>query len=146
MVITLIFRSKKVFGILWKGIKHITINKKFMETNLVIRKALLKGKVKVSGAQNSALRLLAASLLTNETIELNNCPYGLVDVQVQLEMIRVLGKYFSTVEETDIINEEESVITSLDWRERYIQNALLIFGALVTRFGEGRVPLPGGGK
>src|SRR5690606_12962935 len=92
------------------------------------------------------LRLLAASILTNETIELNNFPNGLLDVQVHLEMLKVLGKDFSTHEDTVVIKELESGITSLDWTERSIRNTLLILGALVTRFGEGRVPLPGGCK
>lgn len=117
-----------------------------MEKNIRIKKAVLNGKVKVSGAKNSALRLLAASLLTEEPVELKNFPNGLLDVQVHLEMLKVLGKEFTVFEDNVKITEVKSGITSLDWTERSIRNTLLILGALVTRFGEGRVPLPGGCK
>jgi len=113
---------------------------------LKIGKGRLYGNVKVSGAKNSALRLLAASLLTEEQIELNNFPNGLLDVQVHLEMLKVLGKDFIADQDNVIIKEVKSGVTSLDWTERSIRNTLLILGALVTRFGEGRVPLPGGCK
>ncbi|MBE8714130.1 UDP-N-acetylglucosamine 1-carboxyvinyltransferase [Sphingobacterium hungaricum] len=113
---------------------------------LKIKKGRLYGNVKVSGAKNSALRLLAASLLTDEQIELNNFPNGLLDVQVHLEMLKVLGKDFSAKQDNVFIKETQSGITTLDWTERSIRNTLLILGALVTRFGEGRVPLPGGCK
>lgn len=117
-----------------------------MENNLIVTKAVLSGKVKVSGAKNSALRLLAASILTDETVELNNFPNGLLDVQVHLDMLKVLGKDYSAFEDNVVIKEVKSGVTSLDWTERSIRNTLLILGALVTRFGEGRVPLPGGCK
>lgn len=117
-----------------------------MQKNLIIKKTTLQGTVKVSGAKNSALRLLAASILTDETVELNNFPNGLLDVQVHLDMLKVLGKDFSVNEDNVVIKEVQSGITSLDWTERSIRNTLLILGSLVARFGEGRVPLPGGCK
>jgi UDP-N-acetylglucosamine 1-carboxyvinyltransferase len=112
-----------------------------------IQKNKLEGLVKVSGAKNSSLRLLAASLLTDETVFLNNFPNGLLDVQVHLEMLEVLGKTFSRHEDTVTINEIDSnTTTELNWDGRSIRNTLLILGALTARFGEGRVPLPGGCK
>lgn len=113
---------------------------------LKISKGRLVGTVKVSGAKNSALRLLAASILTEELVELHNFPNGLLDVQVHLDMLKVLGKSFTCENDTVSISEETSNITKLDWEERSIRNTLLILGALTTRFGEGRVPLPGGCK
>lgn len=119
-----------------------------MESNLLkVKKTRLFGHVKVSGAKNSSLRLLAASLLTDETIELYNFPNGLLDVQVHLDMLKVLGKDFSVDEDFVRISEiDANVKTTLNWDERSIRNTLLILGALTTRFGEGRVPLPGGCK
>jgi UDP-N-acetylglucosamine 1-carboxyvinyltransferase len=100
----------------------------------------------VSGAKNSALRLLAASILTDKVVELNNFPNGLLDVQIHLDMLKVLGKNYNTNHDSVIISEMKTEITSLEWNGRSIRNTLLILGALVTRFGEGRVPLPGGCK
>jgi len=112
---------------------------------ITIQKSCLKGQVKVSGAKNSALRLLAASLLTNEDVELLNFPNGLLDIQVHIEMLKVLGKeYYQNFSSIKISEKTNHVKTGLDWNGRSIRNTLLILGALTTRFGEGRVPLPGG--
>ena len=117
------------------------------EKLIKIRKGRLEGLVKVSGAKNSSLRLLAASLLTDEDVFLSNFPNGLLDVQVHLEMLGVLGKTISRHEDTVSISEIDSnTTTELNWDGRSIRNTLLILGALTTRFGEGRVPLPGGCK
>jgi len=55
---------------------------------LQISKTKLRGTVNVSGAKNSSLRLLAASILTEETLKLTNFPNGLLDVQVHLKIAR----------------------------------------------------------
>ncbi|WP_256003245.1 UDP-N-acetylglucosamine 1-carboxyvinyltransferase [Pedobacter deserti] len=112
-----------------------------------IEKARLEGSVRVSGAKNSSLRLLAASLLTADPIELFNFPNGLLDVKIHLDMLKVLGKDFSTLADTVKIVETNNELSNiLVWEERSIRNTLLILGALTARFGEGRVPLPGGCK
>src|SRR5690606_25802452 len=113
---------------------------------LKISKGRLYGKVKVSGAKNSALRLLAASILTGEQVELNNFPNGLLDVQVHLDMLKVLGKDFTTANDNVVITENNSTATVVNWEGRSSRNTLLILGALPARFGEGKVPLPGGCK
>jgi UDP-N-acetylglucosamine 1-carboxyvinyltransferase len=116
-------------------------------SKIIVNKSRLEGSVKVSGAKNSSLRLLAASLLTDETIELSNFPNGLLDVKIHLDMLEVLGK--KCVSNGDVVSISETdakTITTLVWDERSIRNTLLILGALTARFGEGRVPLPGGCK
>jgi len=119
-----------------------------MENNVLkVSKARLAGSVKVSGAKNSSLRLLAASILTDENVELYNFPNGLLDVKIHLDMLRVLGKtYTSSGDYVKISEDNNSISTSLIWDERSIRNTLLILGALTARFGSGRVPLPGGCK
>jgi UDP-N-acetylglucosamine 1-carboxyvinyltransferase len=112
---------------------------------LIISKTRLYGTVKVSGAKNSALRLLAASLLTEETVFLDNFPNGLLDVQIHLKMLKELGKTVQSVDDTVSIGlGKEKIKTQLIWHERSIRNTLLILGALTARYGEGKVPLPGG--
>tara|TARA_B100000780_G_C21110587_1_gene448785 strand:+ start:323 stop:1558 length:1236 start_codon:yes stop_codon:yes gene_type:complete len=114
---------------------------------LKISKTVLNGSVKVSGAKNSALRLLAASILTGDSVELKNFPNGLLDVAVHIEMLKVLGKSCEIIGPDHLkVIENKSLNNTLDWDERSIRNTLLILGALTTRFGEGRVPLPGGCK
>ncbi|EKB48326.1 UDP-N-acetylglucosamine 1-carboxyvinyltransferase [Cecembia lonarensis] len=118
-----------------------------MIETLRIKRSRLEGQVKVSGAKNSSLRLLAASLLTDEKVELYNFPNGLLDVQVHLAMLKILGKEIQSYEDTVLISEiDANVTTILNWEGRSIRNTLLILGALTTRYGKGRVPLPGGCK
>lgn len=111
-----------------------------------VTKARLMGNVRVSGAKNSALKLLTASVLTDEHVELYNFPNGLLDIQVHLEMLKVLGKEVTWSGDYASIRESASTTNVLVWNERSIRNTLLILGCLTTRFGEGRVPLPGGCK
>lgn len=109
-----------------------------------IQPSRLIGTVTVSGAKNSALRLLTASLLTDETVTIKNYPASLLDTQIHVEMLRSLGKKCSLVHDTLTITQAGSTKSYLDWHGRSIRNTLLILGALVARTGEGSVPLPGG--
>jgi UDP-N-acetylglucosamine 1-carboxyvinyltransferase len=113
-----------------------------------VSKKKLRGQVKVSGAKNSSLRLLAASLLTDKIIILENYPSQLLDVKVHEGMLKALGKemYHITHDCVQINEVKHNTITDLIWNERSIRNTLLILGALTTRFGKGKVPLPGGCK
>lgn len=104
--------------------------------------------MRVSGAKNSALRLLAASLLTAERVTLMNYPAGLLDAQLHVQMLERLGKRCQVDDSAQIVHIDEisPLIGELRWEERSIRNTLLILGALTARTGEGRVPLPGGCK
>lgn len=112
----------------------------------LVRPSRLTGEVFISGAKNSVLRLLAASLLTNEKVHLYNYPEGLLDAQVHEQMLRALGKSCTASRGELIIDEQEQLVSLLQWEGRSIRNTLLILGALTARTGEGRVPLPGGCK
>jgi len=112
---------------------------------VVVKKSQLEGEVNVSGAKNSSLRLLAATLLTQDTIVLTDVPTGILDFQVHIEMLEVLGKEVIISEHCAQI-KESSVCNILEWNQRSIRNTLLILGTLLTRTGYGKVPLPGGCK
>ena len=111
-----------------------------------ITRSKLEGTVKVSGAKNSVLRLLAASLLTDGNVELTNYPASLRDAQVHLGMLEALGKSCEVSEDRCVIKESAGVQSELNWKGRSIRNTLLILGALTARTGAGSVPLPGGCK
>src|SRR5690625_1003568 len=116
-------------------------------SKVVLKKSVLKGKIKVSGAKNSALKLLATSLLTDHEVELHNFPAGLDDIKINLEMFSVLNKRYSLVDDTLIVHEQnQELINDLEWKGRSIRNTLLMLGMLTSRTGYGRVPLPGGCK
>lgn len=111
---------------------------------LAVSRSRLEGRVTVSGAKNSVLRLLAASLLTPERMELSNYPGGLLDAQVHVGMLEALGKRCTLDADTLVIEEAAVPGSTLNWDGRSIRNTLLILGALVARTGAARVPLPGG--
>lgn len=110
-----------------------------------ISKSKLEGVVELAGAKNSALRLLAASILTDEKITLSNYPAELLDAKIHVGMLEALGKNTKLKEKNIIeISEEGSLSPVLFWDGRSIRNTLLILGALTARLGSGKVPLPGG--
>lgn len=104
----------------------------------------LYGEVTVSGAKNSALRLLAASLLTPEPIVISNYPANLLDAQIHVEMLETLGKRCDIHSNRITITETSNLDSTLVWNKRSIRNTLLVLGALVARTGYGSVPHPGG--
>ncbi len=117
-----------------------------MDKQLVLHKCRLEGVVEISGAKNSVLKLMAASLLSADTITLINYPAALLDAQVHREMLQKLGKACDVSGDRIVIAEAQAPLSVLAWDERSIRNTLLILGALTARTGAGRVPLPGGCK
>lgn len=114
---------------------------------LVIGKSRLEGEVALSGAKNSALKLLTASLLTREKVVLKNYPSTLDDAIIHVGMLENLGKQCKQLSADEIqICENDGIQSALMWEKRSIRNTLLILGALLTRTGSGEVPLPGGCK
>lgn len=114
--------------------------------NYRIKPSILEGRVRISGAKNSILRLLAASILTSETIEIANYPATLLDAQIHLGMLNALGKRCLVSEDKVVITEAAAPPSELVWHGRSIRNTLLILGALTARTGAGSVPMPGGCK
>ena len=113
--------------------------------SLLVARSRLEGQVQVSGAKNSVLRLMAASLLTPDRVLLNNYPAGLRDAQVHLGMLEAVGKVCRIEGDALVIEAEATALDPvLCWPGRSIRNTLLVLGALVARTGAGSVPLPGG--
>ena len=116
-----------------------------MLSTLHLETSRLEGTVRVSGAKNSALRLLAASLLTAEPVRLRNYPATLLDAQVHVDMLRALGTRAVVADDLVVLDEPSGPPASvLRWEGRSIRNTLLVLGALTARTGAGAVPLPGG--
>lgn len=110
----------------------------------VLEPSRLTGAVRVSGAKNSVLRLMAASLLTSGQVELANYPSDLLDAIVHQQMLELLGKVCEVRDGALTISEPRGLANKLEWKGRSIRNTLLILGALTARLGRGAVPLPGG--
>lgn len=105
----------------------------------------LQGTVCPSGNKNAALPLLAASLLTDEPLVLDNVP-RIRDVETMCALLRALGV---EVEET---GDHQLTLQARNLRRaaldpelcRQIRGSILLAGPLLARQGEVQVPLPGG--
>ena len=106
----------------------------------------LRGKVKISGAKNAVLPLLAACLLTEEVCELHHVP-PLSDVKNMAELLRELGAEVVFDEEQEIVRVHAAEISSVEGlyeTARKMRASFLAAGALLGRCGCARLPLPGG--
>lgn len=105
----------------------------------------LVGTVTPSGAKNSALKVLCASILTSEKISLFNMPTKIEDVRVQRDMLKSVGAKV-TVDNDMVVIDNLSVRdyeVFMD-KEKSVRTSLLMLGSMLGRFGRARVPLPGG--
>jgi UDP-N-acetylglucosamine 1-carboxyvinyltransferase len=115
------------------------------EPRLIVRGGrCLKGEVAVSGAKNSALKLMAASLLAPGVSVLHNVP-DIQDVHTMGEVLEHLGAVVSFADSTMSIDttEAESHVAPYDLVQR-MRASIQIMGPLVARFGCARVAMPGG--
>ncbi|RRN62893.1 UDP-N-acetylglucosamine 1-carboxyvinyltransferase [Caulobacter sp. 602-1] len=110
--------------------------------------ARLNGSIPVSGAKNSAIKLMAASLLTDEPLRLTNMP--------RLADTRFLGKLLARlgveVTERDGADGQETVLHAAEITSgfapydlvRQMRASFNVLGPLVARSGQAKVSLPGG--
>lgn len=104
----------------------------------------LSGKVRIKGAKNSILPILAASLLTSERVELKDVP-DISDVKVMLKILECLGVKVSR-EEDILILEPGSLFTS-EIPESLMcemRSSIFLMGPLLGRLGKVKVSYPGG--
>ncbi len=105
----------------------------------------LKGTVEISGAKNSALPCLAATLLTPETVTLHNVPY-VRDLITQRRLLEDLGATALTPElHTCKITAANIEIFEAPYElVKTMRASVLALGPLLGRFGKAKVSLPGG--
>jgi UDP-N-acetylglucosamine 1-carboxyvinyltransferase len=105
----------------------------------------LTGKVEISGAKNSALPCLAATLLTTETVILHNVPY-VKDLITQRRLLEDLGATVLTPE----LRTHKVTAKNIETFEapyelvKTMRASVLALGPLLARFGQAKVSLPGG--
>jgi UDP-N-acetylglucosamine 1-carboxyvinyltransferase len=115
------------------------------EPRLVVRGGRrLSGQVAVSGAKNSALKLMAASLLASGTTVLHNVP-DIQDVHTMREVLEHLGAVVEFAEGTMTIDTRgvRSHVAPYELVQR-MRASIQIMGPLVARFGHAKVAMPGG--
>ena len=104
----------------------------------------LKGEVRISGAKNAVLPLMAAALLTEEPSQIENVP-NLQDVQTMIKLLRVLG---AKVHYSDHILEvkpgRDLKLVAPYHLVSTMRASFCVLGSMLARLGEAKVSLPGG--
>ncbi len=110
--------------------------------------ARLKGEIPISGAKNSAIKLMAASLLTDEPLRLTNMP-RLADTRFLGKLLQRLG---TEVSESVGSDGAETLLTTREIVSgfapydlvRQMRASFTVLGPLLARTGQAKVSLPGG--
>lgn len=111
----------------------------------------LKGEIVPQGAKNEALQILCAVLLTPEKVIIGNIP-DIVDVNKLIDLLKALGVKVekSGYEEYTFQADEVNVdyLNSPEFKKKgaALRGSIMIVGPLLSRFGKGYIPRPGGDK
>lgn len=115
-----------------------------MDKFLITGGVKLEGEVRISGAKNAALPLLAAMILADSPITLNNVP-NLKDVNTLVKLIAGLG---ITMEyEGETVKADTSTLSNQFAPYELVKTmraSILVLGPLLARYGNAQVSLPGG--
>ena len=105
----------------------------------------LVGEVEIGGAKNAALAIIAAAIMTDETVIIENLP-DVKDINVLLEAMQEIGASVLRVDRhTARINGGKIGAHSVDYEFiKKIRASYYLLGALLGKYKEASVPLPGG--
>jgi UDP-N-acetylglucosamine 1-carboxyvinyltransferase len=109
----------------------------------------LKGNISISGAKNASLPIMAASLLTDQALELTNLPI-LSDIDTMEELLSSHGaKIEKTLEPNNSLSLKISCNNITNHKADYeivrkMRASIWVLGPLVAKYGDARVSLPGG--
>ncbi len=109
----------------------------------VNNKARLCGEVSVSSSKNAILPILAASLLTEEEVQINKIP-KIKDVQIITELIYRLGVSVTNNGDNITFKGQAKEISPQYDLVRQIRASFLVMGPLLARYGKVKIALPGG--
>ncbi len=118
--------------------------KKFKEVLIISGSKKLSGTIKISGAKNAALPNMAASILTDEYVYLNNVP-ELLDTLTMEKLLNEIGIKSYKKDGSLLLKFENKPNLKADYD--YVSKmraSILVLGPLLTRFGHAEVALPGG--
>ncbi|MEB3284104.1 MAG: UDP-N-acetylglucosamine 1-carboxyvinyltransferase [Candidatus Sericytochromatia bacterium] len=116
-----------------------------MERLIIQGGQTVAGRVRVSGAKNSALALIAGTLLADGAVELSNVP-DLLDVRVMAEVLGHLGADVTFTDEGCMRVDATRV---KHWEAPYdlvtkMRASFFVLGPILARMGRAKIPLPGG--
>lgn len=115
-----------------------------MQSFEIIGGTPLRGVVEIGGAKNVALKLLVASLLTDDELIIHNVP-RLRDVLFMLDVLKSLGVKESFVGNTVRIQGGSNIGTTVPLEVgARLRTSSMVLGPMLARFGEAKLPNPGG--
>ena len=105
----------------------------------------LSGDVRISGAKNAALPILAGTLLASDPVVVSNVPH-LKDVTTMLSLLQIMGVEVTVDDQRGVVIDASSVDKPEAPYElvKTMRASILVLGPLLARFGEADVSLPGG--
>ncbi|WP_419554082.1 UDP-N-acetylglucosamine 1-carboxyvinyltransferase [Candidatus Poriferisodalis sp.] len=115
-----------------------------LDTIVAQRSSALEGEVRIGGAKNSVLKLMAACLLAEGRHMLANVP-DISDVTLMCELLEAMGVTVTRADHRLVIDVPEELDTAAPYHlvER-MRASIVVLGPLLARFGKARVALPGG--
>ena len=111
----------------------------------------LSGEIVPQGAKNEALQIICATLLTSERVILKNVP-TIADVMQLIELMEAMGVKVERLSEDSFAFQADDInldyLRSSDYHKRCrrLRGSVMMIGPLLTRFGRGYMPKPGGDK
>ena len=104
----------------------------------------LKGQINISGSKNASLPILAATLLTKNKITLKNLP-KVKDIETMINLLQSLGSITKFTKQSLVIDnsKQKKVFASYNL-VKTMRAGILVLGALLAKFGNAKVSLPGG--
>ena len=116
-----------------------------MDKLLIEGGVCLQGEIRIAGAKNSALPILASTLLTHETVQVCNLPH-LFDITTMIELLGCMGVE-PVVDEKLNVEVNSSTIKHFSAPYELVKTmraSILVLGPLLARYGKAEVALPGG--
>ena len=111
----------------------------------------LSGSLTPQGAKNEALQILCAVLLTKDEVVIKNVP-NIRDVSILIGLLKELGVKVNSLDKGTFRFQADNIDLNYLQSEAFIKKAhsirgsIMIVGPLLTRFGLGYIPKPGGDK
>ena len=116
-----------------------------MDKLLITGGTVLNGEIRISGSKNSALPILAATLLSDEPVTIRNLPH-LHDVTTMIALLRCMGVDMVIDERmgVEIVGNTIQNLTAPYELVKTMRASILVLGPMLTHFGEANVSFPGG--
>ena len=104
----------------------------------------LKGEINISGSKNASLPILAATLLTNKKVYLDNLP-KVKDIETMINLLRSLGSKTKFNKKNLVVDNSKQNKNFASYNlVKTMRAGILVLGPLLAKFGRAKVTLPGG--